>query len=311
MILLTSCKERPIVLVCLYFTATLVIAADKELGSGRVRAKIKGRSGKVEFVQKGSDGKFDYAKAFTLEVDYVKQKDEDGGDVGKAVNSLASQDFTFSALKQNAVYQSIPAVNLNLDAFLTAPEATLKLELYIFKQAGNITFGNETFLVENGTLKILIKLENYTFCEGSKIGSICKNNEVGKFVDIAIVVKSKKGKKAQKRTDADKKGKIRCLKNKKCPEVFGFDEDGEMALTKSIIVDGKTETQPSGYPRADTQGSKQRFIFRTFKFNGTAVFDPAITVGDSDDEPETPTDKALAIQLNVAMFVVMLITLFM
>lgn len=158
MILLTSCKERPIVLVCLYFTATLVIAADKELGSGRVRAKIKGRSGKVEFVQKGSDGKFDYAKAFTLEVDYVKQKDKDGGDVGKAVNSLASQDFTFSALKQNAVYQSIPAVNLNLDAFLTAPEATLKLELYIFKQAGNITFGNETFLVENGTLKILIKV---------------------------------------------------------------------------------------------------------------------------------------------------------
>lgn len=78
-----------------------------------------------------------------------------------------------------------------------------------------------------------------------------------------------------------------------------------------IIVDGKTEAQPSGYPKADTQGSKERFIFRTFKFNGTAVFDPTISVGDSDDEPETPTDKALAIQLNIAMFVVMLITLFM
>ena len=145
----------------MYSTANglfLVEAADKKLSSGEVSANVKGNSGKVEFVRRGSDGKFDFSKAFTLEVDYVFQKDKDGNDVGKRVNNLASQVFSFSDLDEDAEYQNISAVNLNLDSFLTAPEATLKLEIYIFKHAGNVTFGNETFQVENGTLKLLIKV---------------------------------------------------------------------------------------------------------------------------------------------------------
>lgn len=136
----------------------LVEAADKQVSSGNFSANVKGNSGKVEFVRKGSDGRFDYSKAFTLEVDYVIQKDKDINKVGKDVNNLASQVFSFSALDEDAVYQNIPAVNLNLDSYLTAAEATLKLEIYIFKEAGNVTFGNETFEVQNGTLKLLIKV---------------------------------------------------------------------------------------------------------------------------------------------------------
>lgn len=139
----------------MHFTATLVIA-DKEIRSGNVGVNVLGNSGKVRFVQKGSDGKFDYAKAFTLEVDYVTQIDNGGKDVGKKVNNLASQVFTFSPLNQNAEYQNVSAVNLNLDSYLSGPQATLKLEIYIFKEAGNITFGDENFQVANGTLKILI-----------------------------------------------------------------------------------------------------------------------------------------------------------
>ena len=134
----------------------MVIAADKEVKSGNVGVNLKGKSGKVEIVRKGSDGKFDYSKAFTLEVDFVKQRDKDDKDVGKNVNSLANQDFTFSNLNQNAEYQNISAVNLNLHAYLDDPKATLKLEMYIFKEAGNITFGDEKFEVVNGTLKFLI-----------------------------------------------------------------------------------------------------------------------------------------------------------
>ena len=136
----------------------LVEAADKKLSSGDVSANVKGNSGKVEFVRRGSDGRFDFSKAFTLEVDYVIQKDKDNKDVGKAVNNLASQVFNFSYLDEDAEYQNISAVNLDLDSFLTAPEATLKLEIYIFKDAGNVTFGDEIFQVQNGTLKLLIKV---------------------------------------------------------------------------------------------------------------------------------------------------------
>ena len=136
----------------------LVEAADKKVSSGNFSANVKGNSGKVEFVKRGSDGRFDFSKAFTLEVDYVIQKDKDNRDVGKAVNNLASQVFSFSALDKDAVYQNISAVNLNLDSYLTAAEATLKLEIYIFKEAGNVTFGNEIFQVQNGTLKLLVKV---------------------------------------------------------------------------------------------------------------------------------------------------------
>ncbi|KAL9963224.1 hypothetical protein ACROYT_G032402 [Oculina patagonica] len=297
--------------LALLLTATLVIAADKEVGSGGVIAKVRGSSGKVEFGRKGSGGKFDQTKAFTLEVDYVTQLDKDFKEVGKKVNNLASQEFTFSPLKQNAVYQNLSAVNLNLDAFLTAAKAWLKLEVYIFKEAGNVTFGDEVFQVQNGTLKLLIKLENYTFCEGDAIASICKNNDVGKYVDVAIVVKSKGGKAPKKRGDSEK-GKIKCVKKGKCPNIFSFGDEADMALTKTVIRDGMVEASPSGYPKADDQGGKQRFIFRVSKFNSTAIFDPTVSVSDAEDEPETPT-KALAssIQLNVAMFVVMLVALFM
>ena len=80
---------------------------------------------------------------------------------------------------------------------------------------------------------LFLKLESYTFCElGSAVPSICKKDEIGMYVDVAIVVKSKGDKKASKRGDGDKK-KIRCLKDK-CPDVYGFGDEAEMALTKTV-----------------------------------------------------------------------------
>lgn len=81
--------------------------------------------------------------------------------------------------------------------------------------------------------QLFLQLENYTFCEGDKIGSICKQGDIGKYVDVAIVVKSKGGKKAAKR-DKDKKGKIGCEKKDKCPDFYGFGDEAEMALTKTV-----------------------------------------------------------------------------
>lgn len=80
---------------------------------------------------------------------------------------------------------------------------------------------------------LFLKLENYTFCEGSVVPSICKKDDIGMYVDVAIVVKSKGGKKASKRGDRDKR-KIRCLRNDKCPDVYGFGDEAEMALTKTV-----------------------------------------------------------------------------
>ena len=75
------------------------------------------------------------------------------------------------------------------------------------------------------------------------------------------------------------------------------------------------DESPTGYPKAETQGSKQRFIFRAPKFNHTVVFDPTLILNEVEDEPSIPTDKpssqASYIQFSIASLVTLLITLFM
>lgn len=83
-------------------------------------------------------------------------------------------------------------------------------------------------------------------------------------------------------------------------------------MVLKIIRDGMYEASPQGYPNADTQGSKQRFIFRTPKFNYTVVFDPTVSVGEAAEEPPTTApSQASSIQFSVAMFVILFIALFM
>ena len=125
--------------------------------------KVLGKSGKVAIVRCGKGkkkdyGKAKYAKAFTIEVDYVKQVDGNDKSVGKSVNSFAKQNFTLSSLNRSASLQGIKAVHLNLKAYLKEPKAWLSVSAYILCEKGNFTFGNETFGVQNGTLKIFLKV---------------------------------------------------------------------------------------------------------------------------------------------------------
>ena len=130
---------------------------------GGICMKVVGKSGKVAIVRCGKGkkkdfGKADYGKAFTLGVDYIKQLDNDGKSVGKPLNSLASQDFNISALNSTGSYQGLKAAHLKLKAYLKDPKAWFHVMIYIFCEAGNITFGNETFEVQNGTLKFFMKV---------------------------------------------------------------------------------------------------------------------------------------------------------
>lgn len=49
-----------------------------------------------------------------------------------------------------------------------------------------------------------------------------------------------------------------------------------------ILIDGKDEMMPDGFPKFETQGSKKLFTFRIPKFNDTAVIDPTANVGGSE-----------------------------
>ena len=69
------------------------------------------------------------------------------------------------------------------------------------------------------------------------------------------------------------------------------------------------------FPKFMTQGSQQRFIYRSRKFNDSVVFDPAVSIQadeeDKDEDKDDDESSAFAIDLNVFMFVVMLAGFFM
>ena len=122
--------------------------------------KILGKSGKIALVRCPRNGgkKPDFSKAFTIEVDHVKQLDEDGKSIGKPMNSLASQDFRFTPLNKEDTFDGIKAASVELVAYLKDTNGTLRIKTYTFCKAGNSSFGDDTFAVQNGSLKVFIEV---------------------------------------------------------------------------------------------------------------------------------------------------------
>ncbi|XP_073250456.1 uncharacterized protein [Porites lutea] len=173
----------------------------------------------------------------------------------------------------------------------------------------------------------MVRIKNYTFCDGQAIPSICKANETGKYLEVAIVVKGKKGETPKREKEADRKKRedrlptakrpkgFRCPVTKdRCLETYSIGND-TIGLSKECKNDGENVKMPMGYPRFVTQGSKNRFIFRCNKFNRTVIFDPYLEVSEGDDtddsSPMPPTENATSIHVNVFMFITLLATFFM
>lgn len=122
--------------------------------------KILRKSGKIAILRCPRKGgkKPDFSKAFTIGVYHVKQLDEDGKPVGKPMNSLASQDFIFKPLNKEDTVDGIKAASVELEAHLKDTNGTLRIKTYTFCNAGNSSFGDDTFAVQNGSLKVFIEV---------------------------------------------------------------------------------------------------------------------------------------------------------
>ncbi|KAM7436842.1 hypothetical protein ABFA07_013421 [Porites harrisoni] len=335
---------RTVLLTVLLSLVAFNASADREVGEGGLRVKILGRSGKIRIARDAGGRSRNLSRddgAFVVEVDHVKQKNALGSDVGKNVETLANQDFSIDVNK-SANYQGVSAAHINLKSYLDAPKAHLIVDIYIFRATGNVTFGNETTEVQNGTMKFFVEIKNYTFCDGQAIPSICRANEVGKYLEVAIVVKGKKGETPEAENEADRKNRedrrptgkrpkgMRCpLTEDRCPKTYRIGND-TIGLSKECKNDGENVKMPEGYPRFVRQGSKNRFIFRCNKFNRTVIFDPYVEVSEGDDtddspmpptdsspmpptdsSPMVPTENATSIHVNVFMFITLLATCFM
>ena len=56
----------------------------------------------------------------------------------------------------------VSAAHINLKSYLDAPKSHLIVDIYIFRATGNVTFGNETTEVQNGTMKFFVEV-NFCF----------------------------------------------------------------------------------------------------------------------------------------------------
>ena len=118
--------------------------------------KVLGQSGKITITGQGVE--------LTFQVDSIAEVDQNGTEVGKAgaqkhaLNTLATQQFTFSAVNNVSYFQGLKVINVNLTATLSGVNAKLDIMLYLFLEDGNVNFGTETFKVFNGSLKFNIQV---------------------------------------------------------------------------------------------------------------------------------------------------------
>ncbi|XP_078362016.1 skeletal aspartic acid-rich protein 1-like [Oculina patagonica] len=281
----------------LTFYASFLIACctgkDVELSGGGVQCKILGQSGKIMIELIGNDTKGDFSEPnedrLTFEVDEIKEIDLQGNVVGKIgpkkhfVNTLASQMFLFS--KGDNLHQGIKVINVNLLAFLFGPQAALHILVFLFLESGNVTFGNESFFVYNGTLKFNIKITDWEFCDAAlqNCGKGSLRNETEAFIDLTLHVESKGTPKKESMEDRKKsKKKPICHNNSSCPDVYDMGGGSDVVLNNEILIDGESIRMPDGFLKFVTEGYKKLFTFRIPKFNNTVVIDPAVNLGGSE-----------------------------
>lgn len=85
------------------------------MGEGGLRVIVQRRSGGLRILRE-SRKRRDISKndgVFVVKIDYIKQKNEQGRDVGKPVSTLANQDFSI-AVNKSANYQGELLYNLRL-----------------------------------------------------------------------------------------------------------------------------------------------------------------------------------------------------
>ena len=161
-----------------------------------VYVKVLGHSGKI-MMSRSMDIETD-EKRIVVEFDEIKEKAENGDDVGKTgnpsqkhgFNTFASQQFEFSEVS-DGMFENISAKYFNFTASI-ASGAKLTVDVYIFSKNGTFSLGGENTTVSEGSVKFNIRIDDWKFCGYS--GVECKNEskvEIGKYLDFTIAIKGK------------------------------------------------------------------------------------------------------------------------
>lgn len=297
------------------FTANLLstVAADFTGETcGGMCMKVFSRSGKILF-RRCCNNK-DFAKAFTVEMDVIKRAD------GKEIDDLVPkyQDFTIGELKP-AVLQNVKAMKLSATAYFEAQKAHLHIDVYTLCQNGAIKFDDDEIVLRTGSMKLFLRLENYTPNDPRPI-------------DLGLIVRGRKGQypsdSEELEGDHDRpelNRNIPCWTRKKCGKHFRFGDgdgtDDEMSFATKCKVDGKfVYFESDDYPKLEQIGKRYRIGFLVpANLSKSIEIDPGLTLGDEfyyEDGEGYKCDiddkggNAVSLQLNLLLLFVMLAAIF-
>lgn len=244
----------------LFYVITLLLSFNvfaQDLDSEGTTVKVLGQSGKVSLTRDD--------ETITIDFDSMVEKDSTGSAVGMTgslntqhgVNSFATQSFSFSQL---AV---VTYKNLLFDTFTFESPINnigkLKCQVFVAKQNGTITDGDDTFSVSKGDVKWNIEIPEWTFLSN------------GAFIDLDIEIKTKGGE------EASGSGKSYSVGN------------AQLKMASNVLKDSQTVPMTATYPKMVTKGNKKIFTFRFEKFSNSLLYDPMFNYGDASVNSGTKT----------------------
>lgn len=256
----------------LLFFLSITSGSAFQHSSNGTSINVLGQSGKVS-IERGSN-------SVVMQIDklYEVAGDEYIGTSGQdrhSVISFATQNFQFTPLK-NIEYN-----NVSVDEFYFYTPiysiGMLDVRTMLINEVGTLGTETESWQVAAGDLKWNIELRDWTFLPEATA------------VEIHIEIKGSKEK-------ADKKSNTTV-------EIGG----ATLQLSNRVTKDGVEVDMPQGYPRIETQGSKEFYIFRFPRFDDKIIYDPVMQLSD----PSSTSDASGATAHVFILTLPLLISCFM
>jgi len=260
---------------------------------GALWAKVLGQSGKIDLAT-SSNVASDPDK-IRFEIDALRELDSSGVVLGQggsekhSFNSFATQSFTFGAVEGHTYY-GLECVKVPFSATL-ATNSRIGIDIFLFKQAGTLTIGDETFSVTNKTMKFNVELSQWKWCAGD-----CTSSDgTGAALELDIKVSSKQ-------TAVEKASGSR---------LYDMGSNAIMRLSKRVQVDELWQDLPDNGPTVTGSGSTTKITLKFPRFNTRLLYDPDLTYcqGAADQCQVRTHSRALACQHIVLLRTLLLFLL--
>ena len=197
--------------------------------------------------------------AVSVGLAYLYEISESGETIPSSLLDLSAVNFATKQLVGPYDGGDLQARSVYFEADIKGV-GRIEMDAYFMLNDGTVTsYGNETWDVKKGDVKINLGLMDWTFC--GEDGAMC-GNETSAFVDVAFEIKGS--------SNAPEQSEDNRL-------IFNLGGNVPLLLSDAVQIDGNADKLPPGFPRAENaQGQGTVLVFRFPRFAERIWYDPLI-----------------------------------